>query len=397
MRGLPKKLEQKLEGRIANNTLRNLPVKTANIDFSSNDYLGFSRSAELGRSALQILSNNEVAQNGATGSRLLTGNNILYTQIEALLCAYHNADSALLFNSGYDANIGFFSSVPQRNDIVFYDEYVHASIRDGLKLGNAKAYKFKHNNLEELHASIVQKAHQFSANDTQIYLVTESVFSMDGDTPDLEKLVDICDSYNIRLIVDEAHAVGLFGRGGRGILCELGLEQKVFARMITFGKGLGCHGAAILGDAALKTYLVNFARSLIYTTGLPPHSLASILAAYGILQSEKGSQEQLGLRANITYFKELLQDMELNTYFIKSNSAIQCCILGGSTFAKHVADALGHQGMDVRPILYPTVAQGLERLRICLHSFNSKQEILEVLKVLKENIIKYPSLINRDY
>ena len=396
MAGLPKKLEQKLEERIASNTLRNLPTKSALIDFSSNDYLGFSNCETLGRSALQMLSKKKIIQNGATGSRLLTGNSILYSEVEQLLCTYHNAGSALVFNSGYDANIGFFSSVPQRNDIVFYDEYVHASIRDGLKLGNAKAYKFKHNDLEDLLASIVQKRQQFSVGDTQLYLVTESVFSMDGDGPALDKLCEICSKNDIRLIVDEAHAVGVFGKGGRGKLHEIGLEQKAFARMITFGKALGCHGAAILGAAALKTYLVNFARSLIYTTALPPHSLASILAAYGFLLSEKGSQERNVLRARIIYFKKQLEDMELKTYFIKSNSAIQCCIPGRNTQVKQIAESLSSQGMDVRPIVYPTVPEGQERLRFCLHSFNSRQEIFEVLKVLKEHIIKCHSAIKRD-
>jgi len=396
MVGLPKKLEQKLDKRIANNSLRNLPAETASIDFSSNDYLGFSKHKELGQNALQILSDKRVDLNGATGSRLLTGNSILYSELEQLLCNYYNAGSALVFNSGYDANIGFFSSVPQRNDIVFYDEFVHASIRDGLKLGNANAYRFEHNNLEDLLSVIRRIAHLFTGDDTHVYLVTEAVFSMDGDAPEMNRLCEICDQYNIRLIVDEAHTTGIFGKKENGNLYELVLEKNVFARIITFGKALGCHGAAILGSELLKSYLVNFARSLIYTTALPPHSLASIIAAYDLLQSEKGIQKQHLLRENITYFKELLVDLGLETYFINSYSAIQCCILGGNPVVTDIAEALGSQGMDVRPIKYPTVPEGQERLRFCLHSFNSKQDILAVLKLLKENIINSPSLIKRD-
>ncbi|MBT8184022.1 MAG: aminotransferase class I/II-fold pyridoxal phosphate-dependent enzyme, partial [Eudoraea sp.] len=292
MTGLPKKLEQKLEARRRNNNLRSLAVKPSLIDFSTNDYLGFSKNRELGQSALRILSEHNVPRNGATGSRLLTGNNDLYSRLEGLLCNFHNSKSALVFNSGYDANIGFFSSVPQRNDIVFYDEYVHASIRDGLKMGNARAYKFRHNDFEDLQSSIFQKEHLLAEGDTQVYLVTESVFSMDGDAPRLAELCEICERNKIRLVIDEAHAIGVLGEGGRGMIYDLGLEQKIFARIITFGKAFGCHGAAVLGADSLKTYLVNFARSLIYTTGLPPHSLASILAAYGILQSEFGNQQQ---------------------------------------------------------------------------------------------------------
>lgn len=392
MAGLPKKLKQKLEERRLSNNLRKLPLESDRIDFSSNDYLGFAESEVLGQSALQILSRKGITINGATGSRLLTGNNVLYTEVEQLLSTYHNAESALIFNSGYDANLGFFSSVPQRNDIVFFDEFVHASIRDGLKLGNANTYKFKHNNLEDLQSCIALHKNKLSEGDIQGYLVTEAVFSMDGDTPDLKKLIEICEQFNIHLIVDEAHAVGVFGDGGQGKLANLQLEQKVFARMITFGKALGVHGAAILSDEATKTYLVNYARSLVYTTALPPHSLASILAAYELLSSATGIQNRQQLRENIIYFKQLLNDLELITHFIKSESAIQCCILGGNTLAKQIAEALNYQGMDVRPILYPTVPEGEERLRFCLHSFNSKKEIKEVLNVLKENIIKFPSL-----
>ncbi len=392
MAGLPKKLLQKIEERKRNNTLRKLPLNTTGIDFSSNDYLGFSKNEVLGQSALQILASKGIANNGATGSRLLTGNNILYLEVEQLLSTYHNAESALIFNSGYDANLGFFSSVPQRNDIVFYDELVHASIRDGIKLGNANAYKYKHNNLEDLQACIAKQSLRLAGSDVQGYLVTEAVFSMDGDTPDLKQIIEISEQFNIRLILDEAHAVGVFGDGGKGKLADLELEHQVFARMITFGKALGVHGAAILSDEATKTYLVNFARSLIYTTALPPHSLASIFAAYELLGSGWGNEQQQQLKENITYFNTLLDDFELNTHFIKSDSAIQCCILGSNTLAKQIAESLNFQGMDVRPILYPTVPKGEERLRFCLHSFNSRQQISEVLNVLKENIIKFPSL-----
>ncbi len=136
-------------------------------------------------------------------------------------------------------NVGFFSSVPQRNDIVYYDEYIHASIRDGIKLSGAKSFKFKHNDLEELRTIIDKTTPSAATDERQVYLVTESVFSMDGDRPDLVQLYGICEDQNIRLIVDEAHAVGVFGKGGKGLLSHLNLEQKVFARIVTFGKALG--------------------------------------------------------------------------------------------------------------------------------------------------------------
>ena len=178
----PKKLQQKIDVRIDQNSLRTLPTSTFKIDFSSNDYLGFSRSDQIFKNAHQILVNRDLVHNGATGSRLLSGNHSLYSETEDLIAQFHNAESALIFNSGYNANVGFFSSVPQRGDLIFYDEWIHASIRDGAKMSIAKSYKFTHNNLENL-SSLIKRNRKVTANDQEIYIVTESVFSMDGDAP----------------------------------------------------------------------------------------------------------------------------------------------------------------------------------------------------------------------
>src|SRR5690606_16899740 len=242
---------------------------------------GFSKSQKIFENSLKLLAKGNI-QNGATGSRLLSGNHSLYDEVEDMLCDYHKTEAALVFNSGYDANIGFFSSVPQRGDIIFYDEFIHASIRDGIKMSNARAYKFKHNDIQDLRAHI-ERSLKVNNEGSELYIVTESVFSMDGDSPNLNTLVNICEKYSCHLMVDEAHAVGVFGKNGIGLLQEMGIQDKVFARIITFGKALGCHGAAVLGNMELKDYLVNFARSFIYTTALPPHSLATILSAYNEL------------------------------------------------------------------------------------------------------------------
>jgi 8-amino-7-oxononanoate synthase len=312
-------------------------------------------------------------QNGATGSRLLSGNHPLFHTIETILSEFHQSESALIFNSGYDANVGFFSSVPQRGDVILYDEYIHASIRDGIQLSNAKAYKFKHNDLGSLDEMLKRIQH-----DT-IYVVTESVFSMDGDSPDLVKLSQICKENNAYLIVDEAHAVGVFGKRGIGLVQELGLENDVFARLVTFGKAMGCHGATILGSDNLKQYLVNFARSFIYTTALSPHALATIHSSYNELIVTDSKQK---LHQNIQFFKETIKTQKLQKLFIESDSAIHCCIVSGNEIVKSIAQKLQKQGFDVKPILSPTVPQGQERLRFCLHAFNSKEEITEVLKLL---------------
>ena len=379
---LPKKLTKRLDERNAKNALRTLKTQNDLVDFASNDYLGFAMSSSIFDQAHQILTQNTLHHNGATGSRLLTGNHKLYTETENFLTRYHNAESALIFNSGYDANIGFFSSVPQRGDVIFFDELIHASIRDGIQMSHAKSYKFKHNDLEDLSKKLEQltskkEEHQYSG---ETYVVTESVFSMDGDSPDLKELVNLSKTYGFFLIVDEAHATGVFGANGVGLLQQLEVEQEVFARIITFGKAMGCHGAAVLGSRTLRHYLVNFARSFIYTTGLPVHALATIQASYERISSVQIETEKL--MGNIRYFRQKLKDYQIASLCVDSNSAIQCCIISGNEKVKKIAQGLQEKGFDVKPIMSPTVPLGKERLRFCLHSYNSKEEIDEVLKLL---------------
>ncbi|WP_242203789.1 aminotransferase class I/II-fold pyridoxal phosphate-dependent enzyme [Aestuariivivens insulae] len=389
----PKNLQHKLDERKVANALRQLNKPSGLVDFSSNDYLGLAKSKDLFEQTHNYLIHHNIAQNGATGSRLLSGNHPLYSVLEAAFCEFHKSEAALVFNSGYDANVGLFSSVPQRGDIILYDEYIHASIRDGIKLSNAQAYKFKHNDLDDLGRHL--KRRREVLKDHTIYVATESVFSMDGDTPNLIKLVELCKAYGAFVIVDEAHAVGVFGANGCGIVQELGLEQDVFARLITFGKALGCHGAVILGSEDLKQYLVNFSRSFIYTTALPPHSLATIQMAYNMLVNlgKKGGAQVQKLHQNIAFFKAEINRLQFNLFplgrvpqgqlgFIESHSAIHCCVVSGNDTVKLIAAKLQEHGFDVKPILSPTVPKGEERLRFCLHAFNSEQEISEVLKVL---------------
>src|SRR5690606_3252422 len=190
----PQRLQRLLNERKEKDTFRQLPSKNTLVDFSSNDYLGFSKSQKIFENSLKLLAKGNI-QNGATGSRLLSGNHSLYNEVEGMLCDYHKTGAALVFNSGYDANIGFFSSVPQRGDIIFYDEFIHASVRDGIKMSNARAYKFKHNDLEDLRSHI-ERSLKVNNEGSELYIVTESVFSMDGDSPDLNTLVHICEKNN---------------------------------------------------------------------------------------------------------------------------------------------------------------------------------------------------------
>ncbi|MCC8425843.1 8-amino-7-oxononanoate synthase [Mucilaginibacter sp. UR6-11] len=356
-------IRARLTARQQAGSYRSLKPENSLVDFCSNDYLGFARSSVLKNNIAAEL-NKHSSLNGATGSRLISGN-LVYTEfLEREIAALFNSEAALLFNSGYDANLGLLSSLPQRGDTIINDELIHASIIDGGRLSNANRYTFKHNDLVSLEAKL-QRAKGI------VYVVIESVYSMDGDTPPLAEILTLTEKYGANLIVDEAHAVGLYKTG---IVTNLGLQDRIFARTVTFGKALGCHGAVILGSNLLRQYLINFARSFIYTTAAPFHQLAGIKAASDMLINEAIETEQL--RKNIALFKQAIKltaDSPCN--LIESDSSIQCIVLKSSQKATDTAAELQRAGFDVRAIVSPTVPQGSERIRICLHSFNTTGEI----------------------
>ncbi|MEM8764504.1 MAG: 8-amino-7-oxononanoate synthase [Bacteroidota bacterium] len=382
MPDFPNKLSQKLEHRQNENALRKLSTFPGLVDFSSNDYLGLAKSEGIAAHIESLVQKYSINGHSATGSRLLTGNHLIHEAFEAFLANFHGTEAALVFNSGYDANLGFFSAVPQRGDIIFYDEWVHASIRDGISMSKAQNYKFKHNDIADLSEGVLRIKKQGKFQDsTEIYVATESVFSMDGDSPNLSEMSSFCEKEGIHLVVDEAHASGIFG-GGKGLVNELGLSQRVFATIVTFGKALGQHGASVLGSKTLIQYLINFARSFIYTTALPPKEIAAVWAAYLVLGNQ-GQKHIQGLKENIRFFLEKAEIYGLQTHFIESISAIQSMRCSGNDNAKGTSDFLAKQGFDVKPILSPTVPLGMERLRFCLHTFNTTEEINQVLKNIR--------------
>lgn len=383
MKIFPKNLSDKLQKRSEQNALRVLPSIRGGVDFSSNDYLGFAASETLFHQTHDYLVTHDLLQNGATGSRLLSGNHAAYAITENYIAKFHQSETALLFNSGYDANVGFFGAVPQRNDVILFDSLCHASIRDGIQMSAAKSFKFEHNNFENLE-ELIAKAKVTQLSSSNIYIVTESVFSMDGDSPDLAELVQITIENDCFLVVDEAHALGVIGEKGEGLVQMLGLQDQVFARIMTFGKGLGCHGAAILGSQDLKNYLVNFARSFIYTTGLSPHSVATILIAYNHLSQDITALSQL--RENIVHFNQIKNMLGVKPLFVRSKSAIQSAIIPGNDKVKMIANQLQDEGFDVKAILSPTVPEGQERLRFCLHNYNTKEQIEKVLGLLAAKV-----------
>jgi 8-amino-7-oxononanoate synthase len=207
---------------------------------------------------------------------------------------------------------------------------------------------------------------------------------MDGDSPDIEKLVAISQKNNCLLVVDEAHALGVFDKNGCGLIQEFNLQNEIFVRIMTFGKGLGCHGAAVLGSKELNNYLVNFAKSFIYTTGLSPHSVATILVAYQQLEKEAETIQKL--RENIVFFNQQKTLLTLKPLFVRNKSTIQSAIIPGNEKVKTIANHLQQNGFDVKAILSPTVPEGQERLRFCIHSYNSEQEIQRILELLSEVI-----------
>ena len=247
-------LLKKLNERQEQNAFRRLLLPQGKTDLCSNDYLGIVRNQliekQLGESA------HTAYRHGSTGSRLLAGNYALVEETEKMLAAFHDAEAGLIFNSGYDANLGLLSCVPQRGDTIIYDYLSHASLRDGIRLSFAQSFSFKHNDLADLEKRL-------QAATGTIFVVTESVFSMDGDMAPLTAISDLCRQYGAHLIVDEAHATGVVGAKGEGLVQQLNLQTACFARVHTFGKAVGCHGAIVLGSDRLRNYLVNFCRSFI--------------------------------------------------------------------------------------------------------------------------------------
>ena len=367
-------LKRKLQERQQAGNYRELKPENSRVDFCSNDYLGFARSLVLKQSIAQEVNNHPLSLNGAAGSRLLSGNIQYAEDLEDQIAAYHQSEAGLLFNSGYDANLGLLSSLAQRGDTLILDELVHASIIDGARLSYANRYSFRHNDLESLEAKL-------KLAKGNCYVVIESVYSMDGDTAPLLEIFNLTEKYNAALIVDEAHAVGLYSKG---LVCELGLQQRIFARVITFGKALGSHGAIVLGSSNLRNYLINFSRSFIYTTAASFHQLAAIKMAYQLL--ENSDEAIINLKRNIRLFKEKVNTGETYT-LLNSDSSIQCIVLKSNETAREAARQLQTNNLDVRPILSPTVAQGTERIRICLHSFNTENELTLLAATLNKFIL----------
>jgi 8-amino-7-oxononanoate synthase len=338
-------------------------------DFCSNDYLGFAREAI----------KNTDKNSGSGASRLLSGTTDIMLNVESELADFYGVESAVVFSSGYQANLGLLAAVAERIDYILYDEFVHASVRDGIRLSYARSSKFEHNSarslrdkLERVHKEVMGK----------VYVCVESLYSMDGDCAPLESLLAVCQEFDAALIVDEAHSSGIFGDSGEGLVVSLGLESDVFARVHTFGKAIGLHGACVAGSRVLKEVIVNFSRPFIYTTAPPDHFFVSIA----------GRHREVGLAADRRF-----KLWDLSEYFNKKaaalgitalslDSPIKAVVYSGNERCRQAAAILQDAGFDARAVLSPTIPEGSERIRICLHCFNSTASVdalLEVLSSLK--------------
>jgi 8-amino-7-oxononanoate synthase len=364
-------LSQRLKKRFTENSFRTLrPADFSKADFSSNDYLGFARSTELAavfRNAWeQHISKGEARVMGSGGSRLLSGDSAYAHELEESIAAFFHSESSLVFNSGYTANLSLFSALPSRTGTVLYDDLIHASVRDGIRMSGCRAWSFRHNRLDHLE-ELLRKSHG------EKWVVAESIYSMDGDSPDLRAMADLCDQYEAALIIDEAHSGGIKGEHGSGLCNELGIENRVFARLFTFGKAFGVHGAAVCGSHTLVNYLINFARPFIYSTALPVHDLIAIRASLKLAGQAQESRSTLNLL--VDFFRERVAATSLRSQLIPSDSPIQGIVIPGNHEVRRVAEVCQSNGLDARPVLSPTVKSGSERLRIILHAYNTTSEI----------------------
>lgn len=363
-----KHIAHTLEERQKTNAYRSLKNWPQGIDFFSNDYLGFAKDEALNATE-------HFESHGSGGSRLISGNHPTYNEVESFIVQTHSVEAALIFPTGFMANLGVLSSLPQRGDVILYDELCHASIRDGIRLSHASAFRFKHNDVEDLKIKLDQ--HLSKAN--HIYVVTESVFSMDGDIAPFEEITALCDNDKTGLIIDEAHALGVFNLG---LVQQLGLQSKVLATVVTFSKAMGLHGGAVIGNQLLIDFLVNHARSLIYTTGLPPENVHRIKLAYELLLKQ-GNTRRARLEELIQLFKDTISP-KVSSYLLPSETPIQSIVLGNNDFTKNTEQQLLEKGFLVKAILHPTVPLGTERIRIILHAFNSEDEVLSLARTLNQ-------------
>ncbi len=332
------------------------------INLSSNNYLGFADNKKITEEFLNYTG--DKFSLGSASARLLTGTLPVYKELEKLITTLFYKESALLFNSGYHANVGINSSIASKGDVIFSDKLNHASIIDGMRLSEAKFFRYPHNNMEALEKLLNRERKNFN----NAIIVSESVFSMDGDIADIEKLVELKEKYNCLLILDEAHAFGVFGKTGLGVAETLGLTDKVDLIVGTFGKAIGSMGAFAAGNNIIINYLTNKARSFIFSTALPPINIAF-------------SKWIIENKLPFTYEKRTKM-LELGQK-AGSQSHIIPLVIGDNKETVDTCDILFQNGYFTLPIRPPTVPEGTSRIRISLTVDINERELFDAISLAK--------------
>ncbi|HWY44197.1 MAG TPA: 8-amino-7-oxononanoate synthase [Candidatus Sulfotelmatobacter sp.] len=370
-------LLNELEGglrRLESKSQRRSLLQVAGVNLCSNDYLGLSQSAELREATAEAVRRAEHV--GGTGSRLLSGHFAAWEEIESEFAAFAGMEAALYFGSGYAANLGLITSLLAKEDLVFSDALNHASIIDGIRLAGARKVIYPHRDLNALETALRQHATEHCRK----IIVTESVFSMDGDIADVGAILALAERFGASVIVDEAHATAVHGPGGRGIVAATGSTENVLAVLHTCGKALASAGAFVCGSKVLKEHLINHARTFIFSTAMPPYMAAQIDAALRLARGMDAERREL--LASAAQFSGALQNAGWDTS--STSSQIVPAIVGSNEDALDAAEFLQSEGFAVRAIRPPTIPKGKARLRFSLTSLISRNELNRLQSSLNE-------------
>jgi len=343
------------------------------VNLCSNDYLGLAEDPRLKEATLQAIA--AAARVGGTGSRLLSGHDPEWNELEEEFAEFAETDSALYFANGYTANLGLLSSLLGRQDLVFSDELNHASLIDGIRLSGARKVIYPHRDLQALERAL--REHQ--GESCRKLLVTESVFSMDGDIADVSAMHRLAERYGANFVVDEAHATAVHGPGGAGRVAQAGLTRAVLATVHTCGKALGSAGAFVCGSRVLKEFLVKHARTLIFSTAMPPYMAGQIRAALGLARAMETQRETL-----LTHSAELSRSLSREGFHVcGSASQIVPVVVGSNEDALAAAAFLQERGFAVKAIRPPTVPAGTARLRLSLTARITREHVTTLVAALQ--------------
>lgn len=342
------------------------------LQFSSNNYLGLADHPRLKAAAQEAINN---CGSGSGASRLICGNLELNEKLEGKIAKLKKKENALLFNTGYMANIGIISTLMGEKDIIFSDEFNHASIIDGCMMSKAQTRVYPHKDMDALE-DLLKESKQFKHR----LIVTDGIFSMDGDIVSLPELVSLAKQYECMLMVDDAHATGVLGANGGGTGEHFSLEDKIDISMGTFGKALGGFGAFVAGSHMLREFLINRARTFIFTTGLPPAVIASGIAALELLEMEPEIRAKLW--ENVGFFKNGIKELGFDT--LNSETQIIPVLVGDASLTMQMGEMLLKEGVFIQGIRPPAVAQGSSRLRITIMATHARGELEFALKALEK-------------